>query len=56
MNFGTETPKSMQFSHKSNVNFQSQKYGTSTDLATLSPCVQEQLMLPNKNAALLFQS
>jgi hypothetical protein len=35
MKFGTETPKCMQFSHKHNVNFQNQKYGTSTDLATL---------------------
>jgi hypothetical protein len=33
--FGAETPETMQFSHKSNINFLHQNYGTSTDLATL---------------------
>jgi hypothetical protein len=38
MTFGKETLKGMQFSHKSNVNFQTQKYGTSRNLATLLAC------------------
>jgi hypothetical protein len=58
MKFGTETPKSMQFSHKSNVNFQKQKYGTSTDLATLtlySKTQNTQILLFEVNKQAVFR-